>query len=237
MDVTRRKTRNGHRGVVEPKDGLPGTGSSRGRGSRPVKRQTLAVFALLALAAIVVAAYAVSAAASSSSQGSAFAHATNGAVPTPPYDLAAVKKWGWIGPNPLPNLACTTDSYQQALRNGVSIGIAAIPPYSDLNPTTHQGVGVDPVILETALNFIGIHKIRWTVMPYGSLIPALLSARIDIMGSDVHVNAQRLAQIAFSSPAWWYGPAMAVRKGNPLHIASYQDLNKPSVQVEVARWS
>lgn len=148
------------------------------------------------------------------------------------YDTAAVAKWGWNPqPNPLPSLVCTDNSYANAIKNGVTSGIESAAPYSYIDPKTKQAAGIDVDIVNTALNLIGVTKLKTVVLPFDSLIPALLSNRIDIMAADVHATQARVAEVAFSGPAWWYGPAMVVQKGNPSHITSYADLLKPSVTV------
>ena len=35
---------------------------------------------------------------------------------------------------------------------------------------------------------------------------------------NLHENPKRLAVVAFTSPAYWYGSALAVQKGNPKNI-------------------
>ena len=66
-------------------------------------------------------------------------------------------------------------------------------------------------------------------VPWESIIPSLLSHRIDTIGADIHVTAERLKVISFSGPAWWYGPVLIVQKGNPLNITSYDQLKGKKV--------
>ena len=60
----------------------------------------------------------------------------------------------------------------------------------------------------------GINKIKYEVMPFGQLISALLAKRIDVVAA-IHVTPDRLKVISFTGPAYWYGPALLVKKGNP----------------------
>jgi len=61
-------------------------------------------------------------------------------------------------------------------------------------------------------------------MPFGQLVPALLAKRIDVVASNIHVTPDRLKAVSFSGPAWWYGPAIVVAKGNPTGIMSFDTL-------------
>ena len=76
---------------------------------------------------------------------------------------------------------------------------------------------------------MGIKKINVVWMPWESVIPSLLSKRIDVIGADIHVNPERMKVISFSGPAWWYGPVLIVQKGNPLKITSYDHLKGKKV--------
>ena len=52
----------------------------------------------------------------------------------------------------------------------------------------------------------------------------LLSKRIDVVASNIHVTPDRLKAVSFTGPAWWYGPAIVVQKGNPVRITGFDDL-------------
>ena len=47
------------------------------------------------------------------------------------------------------------------------------------------------------------------------MVPGLQSGRFDLLTSDVHVTPERIKIIDFSVPAFWYGDALVVIKGNP----------------------
>ena len=66
-------------------------------------------------------------------------------------------------------------------------------------------------------------------MPWESQIPSLLSKRTDVVGTNIHVNPERVKVISFTGPAWWYGPVLLVQKGNPDGIKSYDDLKGKDV--------
>lgn len=124
----------------------------------------------------------------------------------------------------VPDFACTDDSYTRAVRNGLTLGFSPSPPYTFVDPATNEPGGIDWEINVAALNWMGITEIRYEVMPWESLIPSLLSGRIDVLAANIHETPDRLKVISFTGPAWWYGPAVIVQKGNPENIQSYDDL-------------
>lgn len=105
---------------------------------------------------------------------------------------------------------CGDHSLQHAQQNGITLGISPSPPYSSLDPKTNKADGIDVGINEAVLNWLGITKVHYEVMPFGQLIPALLSHRIDVLAANIHITPDRLKVVAFSGPAWWYGPAIVV---------------------------
>lgn len=128
-----------------------------------------------------------------------------------------------------PDIAnCGDSSYENAVKNGINLGSNDNPPelYQDANK---QPAGIDWDINKAVLDTLGITKINVVWMPWESVIPSLLSKRIDVIAADIHVNPERIKVISFSGPGWWYGPVVVVQKGNPLKIANYDDLKGKKV--------
>lgn len=119
---------------------------------------------------------------------------------------------------------CGDGSLEKAKSEGITLGISPSPPYSSLDPQTKKAAGLDVEINEGALKWLGVTQIRYEVMPFGQLIPALLSKRIDVVASNIHITPDRLKAVSFTGPAWWYGPAIVVAKGNPEGLASFEGL-------------
>jgi polar amino acid transport system substrate-binding protein len=119
---------------------------------------------------------------------------------------------------------CGDPSYDKAKTDGITLGISPSPPYSSLAPGSDKAEGLDVEINVAALNWAGITKIKYEVMPFGQLIPALLSKRIDAVSSNIHITPDRLKAVSFTGPAWWYGPAIVTAKGNPMGITSFDML-------------
>ena len=128
-----------------------------------------------------------------------------------------------------PNVAnCGDPSYENAVKNGITLGSNDNPPefYQDANT---EPAGIDWEINKAVLDLLGIKKINIVWMPWESVIPSLVSKRIDVIAADIHVNPERVKVISFSGPAWWYGPVLIVQKDNPSKIASYDDLKGKKV--------
>jgi len=125
---------------------------------------------------------------------------------------------------------CSDPSYENAVKNGINLGSNDNPPemYQDANK---QPAGIDWEINKAVLDLLGIKKFNIVWMPWESVIPSLLSKRIDVIAADIHVNPERVKVISFSGPAWWYGPVVIVQKGNPLKIATYDNLKGKKVGV------
>jgi ABC-type amino acid transport substrate-binding protein len=119
---------------------------------------------------------------------------------------------------------CGDPSLEHAKADGIVLGISPSPPYSSLDPQTNKAAGLDVDINEAALHWLGITNIRYEVMPFGQLIPALLAKRIDVVAANIHVTPDRLKAVSFTGPAWWYGPAIVTAKGNPGGLNSFDGL-------------
>lgn len=119
---------------------------------------------------------------------------------------------------------CGDPSLAKAKADGVTLGFSPSPPYSSLDPATKQAAGLDVELVEAALKWAGVTKFKYEVMPFGQLIPALLAKRIDVVAANIHVTPDRLKAVSFTGPAWWYGPAIVVAKGNPAGITSFDTL-------------
>lgn len=148
-------------------------------------------------------------------------------------DVSAVTQWGgWDpSPNPLPQLNCTDNSYASAVKDGLTLGLEGAKPYNYIDPATNKPLGIDVDIVHTALKYAGITKLKSVVMPFDSLVPSLKGKKIDVINANIHVTEPRLSQLQFSSPGWWYGPQMVVRKGDEKRITSYDDLIKSDITV------
>lgn len=165
------------------------------------------------------------------------AASSNVAVKASP-DTAYLGQLGWTPqPNSVTNFACSDNSYANAVKNGIVLGIYSAPPYEYIDKSTSQPAGLDWDINMAVLKYIGVKKYTTVNLPWDGMIPALDSHRIDVITGNIHETPERLANIGFTSPAWWYGSALIVQKSNPQHITSWKDLTRPGVTVGVVNGS
>jgi polar amino acid transport system substrate-binding protein len=113
---------------------------------------------------------------------------------------------------------------EQAKRQGfVTVGFANEKPYAYATPDgklTGEAVEVARVILKR----LGIHEMNGVLTEFGSLIPGLKAKRFDIITAGMYITPQRAQEVAFANPEYSIGEALAVKKGNPLTLRSYQDI-------------
>src|SRR5215469_18521679 len=74
--------------------------------------------------------------------------------------------------------SCGDPSYENAVKNGITLGSNDNPPefYQDANK---EPAGIDWEINKAVLDLLGIKKINVVWMPWESVIPSLVSKRID----------------------------------------------------------
>ena len=92
------------------------------------------------------------------------------------------------------------------------------------DPKTKQPDGIDIRIFQQITKMLGIQKVTWQIEGTGGSVAGLLAKRYDTSASNIHQNPERLKVIDFTSPAYWYGSGLAVRKGNPKNIHGMNDL-------------
>jgi len=124
---------------------------------------------------------------------------------------------------------CGDASLAKAQHDGITLGISPSPPYSSIDPGTQEASGIDVDINKAVLAWLGITKVHYEVMPFGQLIAAMLAHRVDLIAANIHYTPDRIKVIAFTSPAWWYGPAIVVQKGNPEKLTTYDMLKGKQV--------
>jgi polar amino acid transport system substrate-binding protein len=157
-------------------------------------------------------------------------------APTP--DSSYLEKLGWKPTeNSLPNLACTDDSYAKAVQKGVTLGTYSAAPYEYVDSKTNKQAGLDWEINMAVLKYLGITKYKIVTLQWEGMIPALNSSRIDVITGNIHETPDRLKNIAFTSPAWWYGSSLMVQKENPKKVVSWKDLTRSDVTVGVVNGS
>ncbi len=125
----------------------------------------------------------------------------------------------------LPASAATVQQLKS--RGYIRVAIANEIPYGYMN-LQGQAVGIAPDMARKVLARMGIHNIRWVVLPFGSLIPALKAGRVEMVAASQAILPARCQQVAFSEPNSSYGEGLLVTKGNPKKIHGYGDFARRS---------
>ncbi|MFS8514103.1 MAG: ectoine/hydroxyectoine ABC transporter substrate-binding protein EhuB, partial [Planifilum fulgidum] len=81
---------------------------------------------------------------------------------------------------------------------------------------------------------MGIEKIEPVLTDFGQLIPGLKAKRFDAITAGMYITPERSQEVAFANPEYQIGEALAVKKGNPKNLHSYEDIaDNPDVSVAV----
>jgi polar amino acid transport system substrate-binding protein len=111
-----------------------------------------------------------------------------------------------------------------ATKKELVIGTSNDAPWSSTN-TAGVAEGIIPEMLTQFLQSENITaSIKAITMPFGSLIPAIQSGRIQLVGDAMYRTAPREKQIDFTDILFYNPEALVVKKGNPQNIKSLTDL-------------
>ncbi|BFH70921.1 MAG: ectoine/hydroxyectoine ABC transporter substrate-binding protein EhuB [Paenibacillus dendritiformis] len=122
---------------------------------------------------------------------------------------------------------------EKARREGyVTVGFANEKPYAYATPDG-QLTGEAVEVAREVLTRMGIEEMNGVLTEFGSLIPGLKAKRFDIITAGMFINPERSKEVAFANPEYSIGEALAVKKGNPSNLRSYEDIAR-SKDVKVA---
>ncbi|GIN91537.1 ectoine/hydroxyectoine ABC transporter substrate-binding protein EhuB [Siminovitchia terrae] len=115
----------------------------------------------------------------------------------------------------------------------VKLGVANEKPYG-YKTSDGDVTGVAPEITKAVFKEMGIDTVEGEVTEFGSLIPALQAGRFDVITAGMDIRPERCAEAAFGDVEIRYGEGMAVQKGNPKNLHSYEDIAKnPDLKVSI----
>jgi polar amino acid transport system substrate-binding protein len=131
-------------------------------------------------------------------------------------------------------LASSETTLAKAQREGfITVGFANERPYAYATPDgklTGEAVEVARVILAN----LGIAEMDGILTEFGSLIPGLKAERFDMITAGMFINEERAQQVDFANPEYSIGEGLAVKKGNPQNLHSYEDIKaNPDSKVAV----
>jgi polar amino acid transport system substrate-binding protein len=110
-------------------------------------------------------------------------------------------------------------------KHEITIGTSNDAPLSFVDSKDNSADGVLPDVLKAAFAKIGVKvEIHVVAMPFSSLIPALTSGRIDMIGDAMYATAARKKIIDFTETTFYNPESLDVAKGNPGKLHSLSDL-------------
>jgi polar amino acid transport system substrate-binding protein len=115
----------------------------------------------------------------------------------------------------------------------IKVGYANEAPYAYQDESGNL-TGEAPEIARAVLADMGVTEIEGVLTEFGSLIPGLQAGRFDMIAAGMYIRPERCEQIAFSDPTYGIGEGFVVAEGNPMGLASYDDiLNNPDATLGV----
>lgn len=110
-------------------------------------------------------------------------------------------------------------------RGYITVGFANEKPYA-YKGADGKLTGEAVEIARTVLKNMGIREVRGELTEFGSLIGGLQAKRFDMITAGMFIKPDRCQAVLFADPEYSIGEALAVKKGNPLKLKSYQDIAK-----------
>ena len=105
------------------------------------------------------------------------------------------------------------------------VGTSNDAPLSYVDSQTQEASGALTDVLVEFLKRQGIDaKIDMVTMPFGSLIPAIQSGQIEIIGDAMYIRPARAEVIDFTVTTFYNPEALDVVKGNPKNLHQLADL-------------
>ncbi|TWH58345.1 amino acid ABC transporter substrate-binding protein (PAAT family) [Desulfitobacterium sp. LBE] len=110
-------------------------------------------------------------------------------------------------------------------KGSVTVGFANEKPYA-YKTADGKLTGEAVEIARAVLKELGINDMQGELTEFASLIPGLQAKRFDMVTAGMFITPERAEQVSFANPEYSIGEAIAVKKGNPLDLYSYEDIAK-----------
>lgn len=136
------------------------------------------------------------------------------------------------GPFLLNKPAAAEDALEKLRKQGFArIAIANEPPFTAVKPDGTVS-GAAPDVARAIFKKLGVEDVVASVSEYGAMIPGLQAGRFDVVTAGLFMKPERCRAVAYTEPVLCDAEAMAVKKGNPLKLQSYEDVaNNPDARI------
>lgn len=116
----------------------------------------------------------------------------------------------------------------------VTIGFANEKPYA-YKTADGKLTGEAVEVARAVLKEMGITEMKGELVDsFSALIPGLKAGRFDMITAGMYITPDRCKEVAFAEPEYRVGEALAVVKGNPKNLKSYENIAaNPEVKVAV----
>ncbi|MED1437399.1 ectoine/hydroxyectoine ABC transporter substrate-binding protein EhuB [Aeribacillus composti] len=123
---------------------------------------------------------------------------------------------------------------ERAQKEGkIVVGFSGEVPYAYEDENGNL-TGQSVEVARAVFNELGIEEMEGKLTKFSSLIPGLKSGNFDVITAGMYITPERCEQVDFGEPEYSIGEALAVQKGNPLNLQSYEDIaKKPDVKVAI----
>ncbi len=129
----------------------------------------------------------------------------------------------------LPAFLFAASTLEEIIKRGkiiVATDMTAVPmQYRD---PSGKPTGFTIELMELAAKYMGV-EIEWNDMAWESLIPSLLTKKVDMIAANMSMTLTRLKTIRFSDPFFLTGIRVLARKDSKM--VSWKDIADPSVKI------
>lgn len=116
----------------------------------------------------------------------------------------------------------------------ITVGFANEKPYAYKEDGKVTGEAVE--IAREIFKKQGIDEIEPVLTDFGSLIPGLKAGRFDVITAGMYITPERCQEADFANPEYSIGEGLAVKKGNPNNLKSYEDIrDNPDTKIAVMK--
>lgn len=128
----------------------------------------------------------------------------------------------------------TKSTLEKAKEDGkITVGFAGENPYA-FEDEDGKLTGEAVEVARTIFKNLGIEEMEGKLTKFSSLIPGLKAGKFDVITAGMYITPDRCEEVDFAEPDYTIGEALAVQKGNPNDIHSYEDIaNNPDIKVSV----
>lgn len=103
----------------------------------------------------------------------------------------------------------------------IRIGYAVEAPYAFLKGGGRV-TGESPEVARRIVARLGLGRVEWCQMEFGSLLAGLESGRFDVVAAGMFITPERARRVAFSEPTFHVQQGLLVARGNPRQLHAYE---------------